>query len=376
MEATLAARFRAYDALGILRAATADDLPAARWLAAEAGDARLVPVAIPRMEVLAARAEWPGGVVEGLPLFDGGLTGAAGVSGVFGSDAGAEIGFLELHPGAASLKALPFEQRRRESRQRALVVALRTEPDGLAPLNAPNFLAPFGPPVLQVAGREAARLAALAASGTVLRVTLDARRHAGESANVMAEVAGGAAAPLVVMTPRTSWWTSLGERAGGVLAWLAALEALRGAGALARPARFAATCGHELGHLGLSAWLDGAPALLQDAALFLHLGANLGAAGGGVLTLRSNVPGLAQRAQAGLLAAGFPAAEIAIAAGDSANGEAHDILVRGGRFLSLIGANPRFHDPDDRWPQGVDVPRAAAIAEAVARLAMALAREG
>ncbi len=368
MQHRIEARFRAYDGLGLLRAATPDDLPAARWLAAEAREARLMPVAIERLAVTRADLTWAGGRIEGLPLFDGGLTGPDGVAGRIGD----EIAFTEMHPGGAALKQMPFEQQRRESPVRALIVALRTEPDGLAPLNAPNFRAPFGPPVLQVAGREAARIATL--SGEPVRVTLDATRQPGESANVLAEVAGGAAPPLVVMTPRTSWWTSLGERAGGVLAWIEALHALRAAGPLARPVHFAATCGHELGHLGLNAWLDSMPGLVRNASLFVHLGANLGAAGGGALTLRSSLPEFAERMRTLLLECGYPPGEIALAPGDTANGEAHDILERGGRFLSLIGGNPRFHDPDDRWPQGVDVPRATALCRAVARLAVELAR--
>lgn len=367
MQHRLEARFRAYDRLGVLRATTADDLPAARWLAEQAGEARLMPVPIERLAVHRADLAWAGGRIEGLPLYDGGLTGPAGVQGRLG----AEILFTQMHPGAAALKHMPFEQQRRESAARAMIVALRTDPDGLAPLNAPNFRAPFGPPVLQVAGRDAARIAAL--SGEAVRVTLDTTRHQGESTNVLAELTGGAALPLVVMTPRTSWWTSLGERAGGVLAWLEALHALRGLDR-ARPVLFAATCGHELGHLGLNAWLESTPGLVQGASVFLHLGANLGAAGRGVLTLRSNLPGLAERMQVALLAAGYPGAEIILAPGDTANGEAHDILIRGGRFLSLIGSNPNFHDPDDRWPHGVDLPRAAALCAAVAQITQELAQ--
>lgn len=375
MRDRIAARFQAYDSLGTMRATTADDLPAARWLAGEAGRAGLTPVPIPRLVVKAARAEWHGGAVEGLPLFDGGLTGPGGVEGRFGGidDPAATIGFLELHPGAASLKKMPFERQRRCSRHAALVLAPRTLTDGLAPLNAPNFLAPFGPPVLQVAGHEASRLAALAATGATIRLTLDAVREEGASANVVAEVAGPPGPPLVVMTPRTSWWTSLSERAGGILAWLEALQAVRAAGTLARPVRFAATCGHELGHLGLNALLAASPGLVEEVPLFLHLGANLGAAGDARLTVRSNVPGLSARAATALANAGYPAAMIEQAPGESANGEAHDILVRGGRFLSLIGANPRFHAPEDRWPDSVDVPHATAIATAVARLTVELA---
>lgn len=369
----LARRFAAYDALGIRRAATPDDLPAARWLAAEAGPgAWLDPVAIPRFDPLVARLDWPGGAIEGLALFDGGLTGPDGIAGVLGAMGGpATIGFAELDPAAASLKDMPFARARRAVGHAALVIALRTLGDGLAPLNAPDIAQPFGPPVLQVAGREAALLQRLAGEGARVRVTVTGTRATGQSANVLAALPGGALPPLVVMTPRTSWWASTAERGGGIMAWLAVLEAL-GAAPPRRPVRFAATCGHELGHVGLLHWLAAEPGLVAEAAVFLHLGANLGAAGDARLTLRSNVPGLAERMAAALVAQGYPPAALILAPGTVAFGEAHDILARGGRFLSLIGANPRFHAPDDRWPEAVDLTAAAAIAAAVASVASSI----
>jgi hypothetical protein len=44
-----------------------------------------------------------------------------------------------------------------------------------------------------------------------------------------------------------------------------------------------------------------------------------------------------------LVAAGYPPAPIEVATGGKANGEAHEIEVRGGRYVSLIGNNPWFH---------------------------------
>ena len=98
----------------------------------------------------------------------------------------------------------------------------------------------------------------------------------------------------------------------------------------------------------------------------MHLGANLGCAGDVRLTVRSNVEGLAERMAEALVAAGHPRAPIEVATGGKANGEAHEIEVRGGRYVSLIGHNPWFHAPEDRWPETVDINRAAAIARAVA----------
>ncbi len=92
------------------------------------------------------------------------------------------------------------------------------------------------------------------------------------------------------------------------------------------------------------------------------------------LTVRSNVPGQAERMAALLAAAGYPAAAIEVVTGGKANGEAHEVEARGGRYLSLIGRNPWFHAPEDRWPVSVDCARAGAIARAVATMATHLAR--
>ena len=42
-------------------------------------------------------------------------------------------------------------------------------------------------------------------------------------------------------------------------------------------------------------------------------------------------------------------------------------------FISVLGTNPRFHSPDDRWPYAVDLEKAAAIAAAFVEVAAQLA---
>jgi hypothetical protein len=372
-----AAFFAAYDAFGERRAGGAGDAASAAWLrdlAAQAGaEARLVPVAVPRFLPGPAFLDADGARIEGLPLFDGGTTDAQGVAGVLGPlGSEAPVGFAEMPPRVASLPGNSFAVARRASRHAAIVVALRTRPDSLAPLNAHDIAAPFGPPVLQVAGREAERLRALAARGATVRLVAEGRREEGRSANIRAELPG-AAPPLVLITPRTSWWTSTAERAGGILAWLAALRALAGA-ERARGVVALANCGHELGHVGAHHAFAAEPHLASDSALVLHLGANLGCAEAPQLAVRSNVPGLAERMADALVAAAHPRAPLEVATGGKANGEAHEIESRGGRYLSLIGDNPWFHAPEDRWPLSVDLPRAEAIARAVAAMAVEHAR--
>lgn len=367
--------FADYDAFGTRRTGGEGDAAAAAWLhdkaAAAGAEARLLPVAFTRFSPGRAVLEAGGDAFEGLPLFDGGLTeGIEGVLGPLGSEA--PIGFAEMDPAAASLPGNDFSRARSESRHAGIVIALRTRPDGLAPLNAHDAETPFDPPVLQVAGRDAPRLAALAAGGAPAHLVVQGSRAPGLSHNIRAELAG-AAPPLVLLTPRTSWWTSTAERGGGILAWLTALQALAHADR-ARGVVALATCGHELGHIGAHHAFAAEPALATGAPVVIHLGANLGAAEDARLTVRSNLPGLADRMAAALVAAGHPREPVEAVTGGTANGEAHEVASRGGRYLSLIGRNPWFHTPEDRWPVSVDCARAGAIARAVAAVAVELAR--
>lgn len=379
---TLAARasafFAQYDALGERRAGSSGDLAAARWLVeqlcATAGVAvRSVEVPFERFVPGEAWLEADGLRIEGLPLFDGGLTGPEGLSapiGPLGSDAA--IGFAQMEPSAASLPGNAFAQARAASRHRAIVIALSTREGGLAPLNAHDLERPFGPPVLQIAGRDASPVLALADCRARVRLMVRGSRQPSQSRNIRAELAGAVAEqpPLVLLTPRTSWWTSTAERAGGIFAWSEALIALAAQASPARRVVGLATCCHELGHIGAHHAFAAEPALASDASLVIHLGANLGTALEAALTVRSNVPGLADRMAAALASRGYPGGAISAVTGGKAGGEAHEIEQRGGRYLSLIGSNPWFHAPEDRWPKSIDLGRAVAIAAAVVGLAI------
>ena len=77
------ARIREYESFGWHRTGGAGDDLTSEWLRAELEDAgvraRLEPVAFPRVTVERADVSWPGGQVEGEPLYDGDFT-DAGVS--------------------------------------------------------------------------------------------------------------------------------------------------------------------------------------------------------------------------------------------------------------------------------------------------------
>jgi hypothetical protein len=201
-------------------------------------------------------------------------------------------------------------------------------------------------------------------------VTATGRHDVAESSNVRAELPGEGP-PLLLLTPRTSWWTSTAERAGGVFAWVQALQALAASAACRRAVAALATCGHELGHLGAHHAFAIEPELASESALVIHLGANLGTATSPALTVRSNIDGLAQRMRELLANRGYPAEAVLAETGGKASGEAHEIEQRGGRYLSLIGSNPWFHAPEDRWPTSIDLDRACAISQSVTALAIA-----
>ena len=142
-----------------------------------------------------------------------GPTGVEGALGVLGSDA--PIAFAELAPNAADAGALG--EARRQNRHRAIVVITRGALPGFCPSNADSFLRPFGPPVLQVASEEASFLADCAREGAKAVLTAHAERTEAQAFNVVASVSGSnsGAAPLVVMTPRSGWWSCASERGGG-----------------------------------------------------------------------------------------------------------------------------------------------------------------
>ncbi len=370
----IAQLLRDYDEFGLRRAGTPGDLACAAWLRDLVGgsgvDAEQIPVPLSLCTIVEAAIELPDLRIDGLPLFDGPDTPADGVAGALGPwNSDAPIGLLEIDPAAASIKGQPFESMRQQTRHAALVLCTRDPHGELAPINAQYFTAPFGPPALQVAGVHIQRLTACAADRAPVRVTLRSERRSAHSFNLRAQVDGPShQPPLVLLTPRTSWFESTAERAGGIIAWHAGLAhaaTLSRAGRLARPVIGFATCGHELGHLGLKQVIAANERLLTDAKLWVHLGANLGCASDGRITVRASDPAHAAQLRELLIASGYPAMLIEIESIDRATGEARDLALHGARVLSIIGKNVRFHAPSDRWPANVNASWVASIAAAV-----------
>src|SRR5207248_4483504 len=104
----------------------------------------------------------------------------------------------------------------------------------------------------------------------------------------------------------------------------------------------------------------------------IHFGANIGAAGG-ELSVQSASDDLRQLTETELARAGR-APDVVEPKTLVPSGETRDIHRAGGRYVTLVGSNPWFHLPQDRWPHAVDAAAVARIAAAMARLSLRLSR--
>jgi hypothetical protein len=362
----------AWDSQGVHRTATLGDEAGANWLtgAAEALGATVTAerFALDRIDPIEASVTFEGTTIEGVGLFDapdGWVEGKAGPIG----HAETTIGVGEVDPRVVYSGG--FRAMRDAASHAALVLATVGEAPGLALLNAEAFPAPYGPPILQVASEHAPALAAAARRGASLRVTIRTGRRRVEARNVVATVRGrdAGAAPLVVMTPRSSWWTSTAERGGGLVCWLACLKTVL-ATAPVRDTVFTANSGHELGHIGLDAFMNSRPGC-ERRATWLHWGANIGAAEGR-LTVMSGHDDLRQTMVGELAAAGQDHAVAPASLVPS--GETRDLHRAGARYVTLVGSNRLFHLPQDRLPHAVDIAAVGRAARAAARIALELSR--
>jgi hypothetical protein len=372
----IGALIRAYEEQGFHRTGTAVDRLSGDWLAGEVRRAGLEPVLedfpLSRIDPVDASIVVNGRKIEGLPLFDGRFTDAAGITARIGMlDGEASVGLTELPPNAA--QAGTFGDVRRQNRHQAVVVITGGARPGFCPSNADSFLRPFGPPVLQVASEERSFLADCGRRGETARVIVHVERVQAQAFNVVAGARGTdkILAPLVVMTPRSGWWRCASERGGGLCCWLEIMRAIR----QAKPVRdvlFVASSGHELGHLGTDNFIERRPGLVPKAKAWIHLGANIGAGQGPGNYLQSSDAEIETVAANAMADAGLRI-DARVLHGTVPRGEAENIHRGGGRYISIIGKNDLFHNPDDCGPDAVNPNMIERFATAFAVIATSLA---
>ncbi len=379
-ELRIADAIRQYSAQGYHRTGTAVDTVSGAWLSDRIQDlgipAFMDPIELDRVEVLYASFEFNGRQVDAVPLYDCHYTDVNGITGTLGPlGSDAELGVVMLPPTTSSLIHSQLDEIRRSNQHRAIVIVSDASypADGIATLNAEDFATPIGPPTLQIANEHWNELQEAMANRTEATVVAFCERKESKAYNVSTRIDGTDPdlAPIVVMTPRSGWWRCASERGGGIAVFMEIIQALLEEPP-ARDVIFTANSGHELGHLGLDLMLHANPALANDAAIWIHLGANFAATNTQV-RLQYSSQAVKQRSAAHLRRSAL-SPDIETPIESRPLGEARNIFDAQGQFLSILGSNPLFHHPDDRWPDAVDLVKTVKWANAIKNIVLELSR--
>ena len=185
-------------------------------------------------------------------------------------------------------------------------------------------------------------------------IEIDGDRLNSRATNVVATLPGSdeAAAPIVVMTPKSGWFTCAAERGGGITIWLALAEGLAALPARRRTVHFVASSGHELHHAGLEEFMKKRPTLAKGAHAWLHLGASIGAKYPVARMGAADEP-LHSLTVGALASAGVEGYE-AMEHGQPGGGEARNIAQMGGRYVTFLGGHRYFHSPQDTFDRACD----------------------
>ncbi len=357
----IARTIREYSEQGIHRSGTDGDLENAAWLSGRIRslglEQELDTFSFKRVRPLECSLAIDGKTVEAIPLYDCVYTDGDGISGGLGEiGSDADIGVVSAFPMASSPGGQRLDKARRENRHKAIVV-LTDEgmPPGITITNAEDFKTPFGPPTVQASNADARWIRGAVASGAEARVVAHCDYVDAKGINVGTTIRGKNPnlAPLVVMTPRSGWWSCASERGGGMAAWLEMMRAISRAGA-DRDVIFTANTGHELGHIGLAHYLGSREALIKDAHMWIHLGANFAAAVSPGVGVQSSDEE-ARKLMLGVLSQQGLKPDGETEPGQRPLGEARNIYDGSGRYISVLGRNGLFHHPSDIWPDPVDL---------------------
>ncbi|HYM73366.1 MAG TPA: hypothetical protein VET89_10310, partial [Stellaceae bacterium] len=214
---TRAARWlEAWDRQGTHRTGTPGDRAGADWLAAEAaalgGAVAVEEFAVARLDPALAYLDIGAERVSGVPVFDAPSSSIDGIEGRLGH----EIAVAELSPRA--VYSGEFRRLREAGGHRGLVVVCKGEAPGLGLLNAEQFREPYGAPAIHLPSEARERVLGAMQAGASARLLAFSRRRETRAANIVVAIPGldPGRKPLVVTTPRSSWWQSTAERGGGI----------------------------------------------------------------------------------------------------------------------------------------------------------------
>jgi len=350
-------RIRAYEEMGIHRTGRKADNTTTWWMIEELRklgiDANRQTWRFPRVEIHDASIRFGPWDIPAVPTFDSAFTDHNGLTGTLRTDNGPGIVVWEFDHNDQERMAAgiysSFELARQDGADGVILVM--GDPDGHPVLrNAERPLDPIELPVLQVAPIDAGPL--LDAVGSEITMISDGGRVGAPADNVIGSIPGTDpdAAPVVLMTPKSGWYTCAAERGSGIAIWIEVagrIAANRGR----RTLNLVASSGHELHHLGLDHYIRDLGAAAHHVHAWMHLGASIGSRNGqaayaasddelfNVATDALNARGLERRA--------FPV-------GNAGFGEARNIGEINGRFASFLGGHPYFHSSLDTYDRCVD----------------------
>ncbi|MFT5212064.1 MAG: hypothetical protein ACI9CE_003806 [Flavobacterium sp.] len=310
------------------------------------------------------------------PLYDSSYTDVMGLQGTLGKlGSKADFGVIMSPPQHESEQGRMIHKARLEGKHKAIIICTPAQmPSGITTMNAENFTQPFGPPVIQISNADWQSVQSAIKDTSTATLIANCKLVDAEAINVCATVRGSdeRLAPLVIMTPRSGWWSCASERGGGIACLLEIMREVKRQGRQ-RDVIFTANTGHELSHIGLDHYLAHNSSLIADAYMWIHLGANFAAKyTRGIRTQFSS------ESAKGLVSKILdkyqlqPVSETPI--GHRPFGEARNIHDHKGNYISLLGGNALFHHPNDVWPESVDLDTTAKWTEAYVDIALSLAQ--
>ncbi len=343
------------------------------WLKRHNINASIHPFPFGKLQSSNAYVQINGLRIDGTPLYDGGITQASGITGPLSGITGPLSGItgpvsditgapstsIRLLEPTSLIDPVELMTRTGEPLPAAAIV-ISADPQGEILLrNAEHMKTPRAIPILQVAGRDAEPLRQAAATSAEVKLVIDYDIVEATASNVIADISvPGSNGLMVLMTPKSGWFSCAAERGGGIVIALAMAAAARELGSARKNLRVLFTSGHELGHAGLLSYLEQQPHLRHQAELWIHLGASIGAR----FPLAGS-PGIFSREQVWRdwfipVLARHGAGPVQLAESERRpGGESREVFDR--PFVSMAGGHRYFHSPQDTPDLAVD---AASIA--------------
>lgn len=352
------ANILAYDDLGWHRTGSETDHLTQEWLAEKiklyGGAPYLKSYTFDAPSAYQADIRTGNVMIEGMPQYDSGFPSEeTKLGGRLGAiDSGADFVVVKSPPHEKLPGYQSLAQARRRSDIKAIVAIIdgseQGAQPGFTPMNAEYYTEPFGPPVIQVSENYGEVLLKLAAEQAYSELTLSLTKKPSKLTNVYTTIVGRQPSldPVIVLTPTSGWWHCASERGGGIALWLHLLAHAR-QGLLNRTVIFAATSGHELGHLGSKMMVSDSDFGVEKVHAWLHLGASFCGKSAHTILQASNdtvrAKTLSSMQKHGI------APQTVVSGQGALAGEIKDVLTGDGtQYISISGINPWFHNKADR----------------------------